>query len=64
MELGRRGEIKSNAYAQTTNPDVYAAGDCTGDPMFVYVAAYSGTAAAENALNGNHRALDPSAGSG
>lgn len=58
VALGRRGEIKINAYARTTNPDVYAAGDCTGDPMFVYVAAYQGILAAENALNGDRRAQD------
>ncbi len=58
VELGRRGEIQINDYAQTTNPDIYAAGDCADLPMFVYVAAHSGTVAAENALNGNHRTLD------
>ncbi|MDR7416441.1 MAG: mercury(II) reductase [Armatimonadota bacterium] len=58
VELGPKGEVRVNEYAQTTNPSVYAAGDCTGDPMFVYVAAHMGTVAAENALNGNHRPLD------
>ncbi len=58
VELGPKGEIRVNEYAQTTNPDIYAAGDCTGDPMFVYVAAHMGTVAAENALNGNHRRVD------
>ena len=48
----------ANAYAQTTNPDIYTAGDCADLPMFVYVAAHSGTVAAENALNGNRWALD------
>lgn len=58
VELGPKGEIRVNEYAQTTNPDVYAAGDCAGDPMFVYVAAHMGTVAAENALHGNHRRVD------
>jgi mercuric reductase len=58
VELGPKGEIRVNEYAQTTNPDIYAAGDCTGDPMFVYVAAHMGTVAAENALHGNHRRVD------
>lgn len=58
VELGRKGEIKINAYAQTTNPNVYAAGDCADLPMFVYVAAHSATLAAENALTGNRRRLD------
>jgi len=58
VEVGPKGEIRVNEYAQTTNPAIYAAGDCTGDPMFVYVAAHMGTVAAENALNGNRRTVD------
>ena len=58
VTLGKRGEIAANEYLQTTNPDIYAAGDVTGDPMFVYVAAYGGTTAAENALTGNTRLFD------
>ncbi len=55
---GVRGEVRVNEYLQTTNPDVYAAGDVIGDPMFVYVAAYAGALAAENALGGNARRYD------
>jgi mercuric reductase len=40
---------------------VYAAGDVIGDPMFVYVAAYGGALAAQNALIGNERPYDLSA---
>ena len=54
----RRGAIQVDEYARTTHPDVYAAGDCAALPQFVYVAAHSGTVAAENALLGNHRTLD------
>jgi len=50
VRTGPKGEIVVNEHLQTTNPDVYAAGDCIGDPMFVYVAAYAGGLAAENAL--------------
>ncbi len=39
VAVGPKGEIRVNEFAQTTNPAIYAAGDCTGDPMFVYVAA-------------------------
>ncbi len=53
-----RGAIRVDEYARTTHPDVYAAGDCATLPQFVYVAAHSGTVAAENALLGNHRTLD------
>lgn len=50
MRLGKRGEILVNDTLQTSLPDVYAAGDVTGRDMFVYVAAYAGGLAAENAL--------------
>lgn len=58
VETDRRGAIVVNEFLQTTNPRVWAAGDCTGSPQFVYVAAYEGTVAAENALGGNHRRVD------
>lgn len=58
VTLGKNGEIAVNEFLQTTHPDVYAAGDVIGDPMFVYVAAYAGTVAAENALTGNRRRYD------
>ena len=43
---------------RTTNPKVYAAGDVTGAPQFVCVAAAQGTLAAGNALTGAGRAMD------
>jgi mercuric reductase len=58
VRTGHRGEIVVNEYLQTDNPDVYAAGDCLGEPMFVYVAAYAGGLAAENALTGAGRVYD------
>jgi mercuric reductase len=58
VTLGKKGEIVVNTFLQTANPDIYAAGDVLGDPMFVYVAAYGGTLAAENALTGNVRRYD------
>ena len=61
VALGKKGEIVVNEFLQTANPDVYAAGDVLGDPMLVYVAAYGGTVAAENALGGNSRRYDLSA---
>lgn len=61
IELGQKGEIVVDDYLQTTNRDVYAAGDVTGEPMYVYVAAYAGALAAENALGGNVRHYDVSA---
>ena len=58
IELGSKGEIKVDRHLQTTNPSIYAAGDCTGDPMYVYVAAYAGGVAAENALAGAGKIYD------
>ncbi|MGH7675862.1 MAG: mercury(II) reductase [Gemmatimonadales bacterium] len=58
VTFGKKGEIAVNEFLQTANPDLYAAGDVIGDPMFVYVAAYGGTLAAENALTGNARRYD------
>ncbi len=43
---------------QTSNADVFAAGDVTGGPGFVYVAAAGGRVAAENALGDGGRTLD------
>jgi mercuric reductase len=54
----RTGEIVVYEHLQTANPDIYAAGDCTGDPMYVYVAAYAGGLAAENALRDAGRIYD------
>ncbi len=50
VKLGERGEILVDEHLQTDNPHVYAAGDVLGRDMFVYVAAYEGILAAENAL--------------
>jgi len=60
VTLGKRGEVVVNENLQTDNPFVYAAGDVTGRDMFVYVAAYSGMLAAENALTNAGRTYDVS----
>lgn len=54
-----RGGIRVNEYRQSpTAPHVYAAGDVTGIHQHTPVAWYEGRLAAENALRGNHRAVD------
>lgn len=58
VRLGSRGEITVDEHLRTTADGIYAAGDVTGDPMFVYVAAYAGTLAAENALGTQKRLYD------
>lgn len=50
IELGERGEPVFDQTLKTTNPRVYVAGDVTLGPQFVYVAAYEGKIAAQNAL--------------
>lgn len=53
-----RGAIQVDDTLRTTNPRVWAAGDVTGHPQFVYVAAYEGDLAARNALYGEARKVD------
>ncbi len=61
VEIGERGEIIVDEHLRTSSPDIYAAGDVLGRDMFVYVAAYGGALAAENALTGAGRVFDASA---
>jgi mercuric reductase len=53
--MSAHGAIATDEHLRTSNPDVFAAGDCTDSPQFVYVAAYEGALAAENALGGSRR---------
>lgn len=61
VAVNRRGAVEVNDFLRTTNPLVYAAGDVTMGPQFVYVAAYEGALAARNALGGAPRPRDLSA---
>jgi mercuric reductase len=58
VELDQRGAIKIDDTQRTTNTRVYAAGDCTPSPQFVYVAAAQGATAARNALTDGDERLD------
>ncbi|HXF71425.1 MAG TPA: mercury(II) reductase, partial [Actinomycetota bacterium] len=58
VELDGRGAVVVDGHLRTTNPRVFAAGDCTPAPQFVYVAAYQGALAADNALDGGGREVD------
>ena len=52
VRLTAKGYVEVDvSMRSTTHPDVYAAGDVTGGPGYVYVAAAGGRVAAENALN-------------
>lgn len=58
VATGERGEIVVDSHLRTSNPRIYAAGDVTLGPQFVYVAAYEGRVAAENAVAGANQAVD------
>lgn len=58
VEVGSRGEVLIDDYSRTTNSRIYAAGDVTLGPQFVYVAAYQGGFAAENAIAGLNKRLN------
>lgn len=50
VEVGAHGEPQTDESLRTTNPAIFAAGDVTMGPQFVYVAAYEGKLAVQNAL--------------
>ncbi|MHB8309968.1 mercury(II) reductase [Metallibacterium sp.] len=60
VKTDARGAIVVDDHLRTDVPHIYAAGDCTDQPQFVYVAAAGGTRAAINMLGGD-AALDLSA---
>ena len=57
VKVDGRGAIVVDGHMRTSAPNIYAAGDCTDQPQFVYVAAAAGTRAAINMAGGN-AALD------
>jgi len=46
VEVNKQGAIKIDPSMRTSTPGIYAGGDCTDQPQFVYVAAAAGTRAA------------------
>ena len=52
VETTRGGHIVVDDRLQTSQPHIYAAGDCTSLPQYVYVAAAAGTRAATNITGG------------
>lgn len=50
VRIDRRGFVEVDDFMRTTNPDIFAAGDVTGGPGYVYVAALQGGIAAQAAL--------------
>jgi len=57
VKMDRAGAIVVDERMRTSAPNIYAAGDCTAQPQFVYVAAAAGTRAAVN-MTGGDAALD------
>ncbi len=60
VKLNPQGAIVIDSGMRTSSAPIFAAGDCTDQPQFVYVAAAAGTRAAINMTGGN-AALDLSA---
>ncbi|MBY6438406.1 mercury(II) reductase [Rhodococcus kroppenstedtii] len=58
VKTGEVGEIVVTDQLQSSNPRIWAAGDVTGHPEFVYVAAHHGTVVAENAFTDAERSVD------
>ena len=53
VAIDGQGAIEIDAGMHTSAPHIYAAGDCTDQPQFVYVAAAAGTRAALNMTGGD-----------
>ena len=58
VDLNPAGFVIENGLFQTSNPIIYAAGDCTGNMALETVAAKEGSLAAENALTGSERRIN------
>lgn len=58
VNVGPRGEVVVDEELRTTNQRIFAAGDVTGHPQFVYVAGRHGGVVADNAIDGARRRVD------
>ena len=58
VSVGDRDQIMVSEMLTSTNERIWAAGDVTGHPEFVYVAANHGALMVENAFNGAGRTVD------
>ncbi len=57
IEIRQNGAIAIDTHMRTSVEHIYAAGDCTDQPQYVYVAAAAGTRAAIN-MTGGDAAID------
>ncbi|NDP42355.1 MAG: mercury(II) reductase [Aromatoleum sp.] len=53
VNVDERGAIMVDAHLRTSAANIFAGGDCTSQPQFVYVAAAAGTRAAINMTGGD-----------
>jgi dihydrolipoamide dehydrogenase len=60
VQLDARGFVKVDAQRRTADPDIYAIGDLTGEPMLAHKATHEGRIAAE-AIAGRKVAFEPRA---
>lgn len=58
IEIHKSSFIKTNDFLQTSVPNIYAAGDVTGEYLFVYSAAYEASLAVENMFNEEQKKKD------
>jgi len=58
LERTQSGHIAVNERMETNFPHIYAAGDVTNTPAYVYTAAYEGKIAVENAFTGTTNQAD------
>lgn len=58
VSTGRKGEVVIDQQLRTTNERIWAAGDVTGHPQFVYVAGAHGVLAVDNAFENAGRTAD------
>lgn len=61
VTLEKSGHVKVNSLLETSAANIYAVGDVTANPAFVYAAAYEGKLAVRNAFNGAQLDTDFSA---
>ncbi len=61
VELTDRGAVRVDGFMGTTNRRIWAAGDVTDSPQFVYVAAAQGSIVADNAIGKVGRSFDATA---
>jgi mercuric reductase len=57
VKTGCYGEVVVTDQLVSSNPRIWGAGDVTGHPEFVYVAAHHGTLMVDNAFAGAHRSV-------